>query len=69
MSELPPLPAARPRPPLDVLPAGVPQRIAAHPIPFDAVRGMHRDGRITARLRDELLAWLGAMDHRIKDAS
>jgi hypothetical protein len=41
-----------------VLPAAARAALLRHPLPYDAVRGMYRDGRITARLRDELIAWL-----------
>jgi hypothetical protein len=57
------------RPPLDALPADVLRRIAGHPLPFDAVRGMHRDGRITERLRDELVAALGGTTMRSRESA
>lgn len=46
--------------PVDVLSDAAIKVLARHPLPRDAVRGMWRDGRISARLMNQLLASLDA---------
>ena len=47
---------------LDAMPVGGRKRFLAalrkHPLPFDCVNGMERDGRISGRLAEELREWL-----------